>query len=259
MSTSIVIPCFQHGRYLADCINSALRQSCPAREIVVVDDGSSDNTRDVVKEFQDTRLTYVRQENKGLPSARNTGLRHCTSEFVVFLDADDQLDHRYIELTTSVMRECPPTVGYVYTQCLYFGSQQGVSHYPEWDAHRLMESNFVHASALLRRELVVQHPYDERLRLGSEDWNLYLTLAEHGIEGVLYDEALLRYRRHEGTSMLDQLRANRPRTVKMQQRIRRSHWRIWGLRRQLQSEYRSSLLYWRLRILSMRQRLRAST
>jgi len=256
MTTSIVIPCYQHGRYLADAIRSALWQTCPPVEIVVVDDGSSDNTQEVAREFLHHGVKYVWQENRGLPAARNAGVRRCVGEYVVFLDADDQLDPSYVEVTARILGASSLRVGYVYTQCLLFGSDQGITEYPSWDVERLMHSNFVHASALLRRDVVLKYPYNEALRNGSEDWDFYLTLAERGIEGVLLNEPLLRYRRHGGSSMLDHLRSDRARTVRFQQSIRRSHWRIWGLREQLRSEVRFAVLYCRLRGAGLRRILR---
>jgi glycosyltransferase involved in cell wall biosynthesis len=86
---SVVIPCYNHAHYLDEAIRSVLAQTHPLLEVIVVDDGSSDNTREVVARYPG--VDYVYQENAGLADARNTGIRRSTGEYVVFLDADDRL------------------------------------------------------------------------------------------------------------------------------------------------------------------------
>jgi len=88
-SVSVAIACYKHAHFLADAIESVLAQTSPAVEIVVVDDGSPDDTREVASRYPD--VMYVRQENMGLAAARNTGIRSTSSPFLVFLDADDRL------------------------------------------------------------------------------------------------------------------------------------------------------------------------
>jgi glycosyltransferase involved in cell wall biosynthesis len=86
---SIVIPCYSHARFLGEAIESARSQTYRRLEVIVVDDGSPDDLAAIVARYPDVR--YVSQENRGLAEARNTGLRQCRGELVVFLDADDRL------------------------------------------------------------------------------------------------------------------------------------------------------------------------
>jgi glycosyltransferase involved in cell wall biosynthesis len=90
-SVSIIIPCFNTGHYLGEAIESALAQTMPDFEIIVVDDGSTDSTREVALGFDDPRLHYVYQENAGLCAARNAGTRASHGRLLAFLDADDTL------------------------------------------------------------------------------------------------------------------------------------------------------------------------
>jgi glycosyltransferase involved in cell wall biosynthesis/SAM-dependent methyltransferase len=94
-TVAVVIPTYNHSHFLADAIASVERQTVPAAEIIVVDDGSSDHPEDVVAQFPEVR--FIRQDNKGLAAARNTGLRAACSDKVVFLDADDLLAPDAIE------------------------------------------------------------------------------------------------------------------------------------------------------------------
>ena len=98
---SVIIPTFNYGRFIGRCIESVLDQNVPDLEIIVVDDGSTDNTRHVVEQFKN-RLHYIFQENAGPSAARNTGIVNCTGEWLLFLDADDLLGPGCDFLSSSV-------------------------------------------------------------------------------------------------------------------------------------------------------------
>jgi glycosyltransferase involved in cell wall biosynthesis len=102
---SVVIPCFNHAHFVAQAIASVLAQSHPNFEIIVVDDGSTDNTAEVVRNYSSVR--YIYQENAGRSAARNTGLRQSVGEFLVFLDADDRLLPNALAVGIGCMREHP--------------------------------------------------------------------------------------------------------------------------------------------------------
>lgn len=89
LTISVVIPAYNSAPYIARAIESVLTQTSPAEEIIVVDDGSSDNTADVVHSYE-SRIIYIRQGNAGVSVARNTGIETATSDWVAFLDADDE-------------------------------------------------------------------------------------------------------------------------------------------------------------------------
>ncbi|MGH9309174.1 MAG: glycosyltransferase [Vicinamibacterales bacterium] len=86
---SIVIPCYNQGRFLGDAVRSALQQTYPAIEVIVVDDGSTDGTAAVAETFASARL--IREQNQGAAAARNAGLRESRGDYLIFLDADDRL------------------------------------------------------------------------------------------------------------------------------------------------------------------------
>ena len=95
-SVSIIIPCYNQGHFLRDAVQSALSQTWRPVEILVVNDGSTDCTSDVVATFG-TAVKLIEKRNGGLSSARNAGLREATGNFVVFLDADDLLHPKCLE------------------------------------------------------------------------------------------------------------------------------------------------------------------
>ena len=98
---SVVIPCYKQAHFLADAIDSALAQTYPAVEVVVVDDGSPDNTAEVARRYRTIRC--IKQENRGLAAARNAGLAASTGEFIVFLDADDRLLPKAVETGVALL------------------------------------------------------------------------------------------------------------------------------------------------------------
>ena len=87
---SVIIPTYNYARYINQAIKSVLSQSFHDLEIIIVDDGSTDGTKDVVSTFKDSRITYIYQNNRGISSARNIGIGFSSGEYIGFLDADDR-------------------------------------------------------------------------------------------------------------------------------------------------------------------------
>ncbi|TLN28536.1 glycosyltransferase family 2 protein, partial [bacterium] len=86
---SVIIPSYNRADMVMDAVNSVLRQTFADWELIVVDDGSQDNTREVIAAVRDERVRYIYQDNQGLPGARNSGIRAARGEYVAFLDSDD--------------------------------------------------------------------------------------------------------------------------------------------------------------------------
>jgi glycosyltransferase involved in cell wall biosynthesis len=100
---SIIIPTWNYGRYLSRTIESCLQQTHGNLEVIVIDDGSTDGTGEMVRSIGDPRVLYHYQENQGVSSARNRGLKEAKGNFIVFLDADDRLTEDSIEVRLAVM------------------------------------------------------------------------------------------------------------------------------------------------------------
>jgi glycosyltransferase involved in cell wall biosynthesis/GT2 family glycosyltransferase len=218
---SVVIPCFNHGRFLGAAIESALVQSHRAIEVVVVDDGSTDDTPEVAASYGQL-VRYVAKVNGGLSSARNEGSRRAEGELVVFLDADDQLSPTFVEETLAVLVG-HPEAAFVYTQLHLFGRETRDTHFPHYDVELLKWDNYINATALVRAAVFSTFEYAEDLTTGWEDWDFYLTLAEHGIGGVLLDKPLVAYRRHDIPSSMSDAIARQPGRVLRRLRLARRH------------------------------------
>jgi glycosyltransferase involved in cell wall biosynthesis len=224
-SVSIVIPAYNYGQYLGEAIDSALAQTQPPLEVIVVDDGSTDNTAAVAQSYGNA-VRYIHKDNSGPSAARNVGVRSARGQLVVFLDADNKLAPTYIAETCAALT-AHPDWSFVYTQLGYFEASAGQTAFPQYDVPTLLKRNFIDACALVERDAVLRYPYDERLRLW-EDWDFYLTLAEHGLRGGLLNKPLLLYRKHnEQDSALDLFSLRQQRKVLWY--LRRRHWRLYGL------------------------------
>lgn len=199
---SVIIPCYNYGKYLSEAINSALAQTYKEVEVTVIDDGSTDYTKDVAGRYASVGVEYHFQNNKGPSAARNYGARNARGRYTLFLDADDILEPTFIEECTNKMERSASDVGYIYTQMRIFGRWQEITRFPEFSLKTLLRDNYVSACALIKTELVRRFPYDENLR-GWEDWSFYLSLAENGIVGALVDQPLLNYRKHGSADSVD--------------------------------------------------------
>lgn len=179
-TVSVIIPCYNHGKYLERAINSVLVQSYQYFEIIVVDDGSIDDTRDVAKKFSE--VNYVYQSNKGLSSARNTGIKNSKGELLVFLDADDWLlqDAFYINVQSLSQNPVAAFVSGAHEvfnegDDKYSAVRQEIKGHPY---SHLLAGNYIgmHAAVMYQRWLFDKFEFNTSLKL-CEDYELYLRTA----------------------------------------------------------------------------------
>lgn len=196
---SIIITNYNYGRFLAEAIESALAQTWQDREILFIDDGSTDGSVEIASRYPITVLT---QRNSGVCVARNNALSMARGEYVMFLDADDRLVPTAVEHMLDRLRDAPADVGYVYGQMEYFGVKTGLFASHPFDPRKLAKANFVCATTLLRRQVIVDAGgYDDGFRMLREDWELYLRLWSLGYRGEFLPEVILEYRKHKGPSV----------------------------------------------------------
>ena len=122
MTTSVIIPTYNYGRFLREAIQSVQRQTVQDFEIIVVDDGSTDNTQDVLREIDEPRLRAFRTENRGISATRNEGLTHARGTFIAFLDADDRWRPEKLEMQLAMMN-AEPDLGAVFANAIRFDSE----------------------------------------------------------------------------------------------------------------------------------------
>lgn len=206
-SVSIIIPCYNHAHFLANAVQSVMAQTYANWEIIIVDDGSSDNTAEAAAAFNDPRIHYTYQENKGLSGARNTGIRAAQGEYLAFLDADDEWCPDFLERCLTMLEAINDAriVG-VYTSHVHIDEtgqvlpQRGSSVIaPEDLPDRLIAGNFFPVHAVIISAAVVREVglFDEELR-ATEDKDLWFRITRHyTLQGI--PEPLARYRVYPGS------------------------------------------------------------
>ena len=186
---SIIIPTYQHASTLVRCLDSILKQSRKADEIIVVDDGSTDDTQEVLKRYQAQRgegtqpITGIIQTNQGAPAARNNGFQKSTGSLVLFCDADVEMrPEMLVELENALTSH--PEASYAYS-----GFEWGWKTFTSFpfDADRLKQMNFIHTSTLIRRE---KFPMFDTSLKRFQDWDLWLTMLERGSKGIFVEKRL---------------------------------------------------------------------
>ncbi|MHB9155123.1 MAG: glycosyltransferase family 2 protein [Endomicrobiales bacterium] len=212
---SVIIPAYNNGAYLPESIESVLRQTCRDLEILVVDDGSTDNTREVAQRYalkDPGRVRYVYQQNRGPGAARNRGIAEARGEYLAFLDADDRWLSTKLEKQAAILDSRPDT-GLVYTDLLFFDNRHWIVGHASERKYRLPRGDITlffffryfmvtssvmvraavtRAAGLFREDIFVGEDYDYWLRVSA------LTKAE-----VIREELLAKRYRPDSLSNLD--------------------------------------------------------
>lgn len=193
---SVVIPTYNYAQFLDEAIGSALAQTYSPIEVIVMDDGSTDNTPDVAARFG-THIRYIRGPNQGVYATRQASLQHVRGEFFLNLDADNRLHPDCVSRTLDLLQSVPdPHCAFVYTQHRHFGNAEGITRFPPYDLGILKRRNFIDMGALIRTGIVQRFGFDPAFNTGYGDYDFFLTLAENGYYGILLDDPLLDYRVH---------------------------------------------------------------
>lgn len=210
-TATCVIPCYNHGRFVADAVASCLAQADAAVDVVLVDDGSDDgHTPGACDALAGPRVRVVRQQNAGLPAARNAGAALARGEFLVFLDADDWIEPAFVAILARELRDAAHAdehadLSHAYCQERLTDRGAGVVwRVPDWDLPLLLLTNLHPVTTLLRRDrFEAVGGFDRRMDKGYEDWDLWLRLAAIGCRGVRVRQPLFNWRRHAPRTMID--------------------------------------------------------
>jgi glycosyltransferase involved in cell wall biosynthesis len=215
---TFVIPCFNHGRFVADAVVSCLRQSgCDAR-IVVVDDGSTDGSTPAACDACERltgangRVRVIHTPNQGLPAARNAGVAaardnwgsgDAREDYYVFVDADDYLEPTFVATLHAALAGAGDDVSHAYCQERLVDLATGVWTVPEWDPLLMLITNLHPVTALVRRgHFEAVGGFDSSMRDGYEDWDLWLKFVGRSWRGVRVREPLFNWRRHSAVTMI---------------------------------------------------------
>ena len=207
---SVVIPCWNQAQYLAECIDSVLGQTLKAHEIIIISDGSPDDTGYVAKSYEGIR--YIETTNRGLSSARNTGIMNMTGDYFFPLDADDKMLENCLAQISNMIENTDADIIAPSFKC--FGKYQDqIILMPN---PTLKDFNFINGipqnkigyfSAIKREALLEIGGYSPRMTWGWEDLHLTINLLSQGKKIVTIPEVLILYRTKEN-SMIHEANAH---------------------------------------------------
>jgi GT2 family glycosyltransferase len=192
---SIIIPCFNDGPYLLDALASVEECKDRLHETVIVDDGSdAPETLDILKAVAGRGYSVVRQPNRGVAEALNAGIRASIGEYVLPVAADNKILPAYITRGIEIL-DANAETGVVYADAEWFGDATGPRPARPFDFYALHLGNYIDTCAMFRRRVWEDAGgYDPGLKLGYEDWDLWLTAAEKGWKFHYIPEILFHYR-----------------------------------------------------------------
>lgn len=185
---SVVIPTYNRAHLISRAIQSVLSQSYQNLEIVIIDDGSIDNTEEIIKSFKNDRIVYIRHDkNKGASAARNTGIKASKGEYIAFQDSDDEWFPEKLEQQMKAFNNGSPEVGVVY--CGFYRIEADKEIYipgdniakKEGNIHtELLKGNFIGTPAVLvKKECFENIKYFDENIPALEDWELWIELSKH--------------------------------------------------------------------------------
>lgn len=182
-SFSIVMPAYNVGLFIKESIECVLAQTYPNYELIIVDDGSKDNTFEVISCFDDSRIKVIRQENKGLGAARNVGIKNCSNEYIAFLDSDDLWT---VDKLQNVVNNLEENVGVYYSNALEFKSTidhaipnryaEPIKNISKNDLILIYDYIVVSSSVVPRKILQEFSGFSEEFN-GTEDWDLWIRIS----------------------------------------------------------------------------------
>lgn len=211
---SIIIPCFNQAQFLEECCNSIINQKFQNWEAIIINDGSTDNTREIAKKMcaKDIRFNYHYQKNKGLSAARNKGLEVCNGDFIQFLDADDKLLKEKFYESIELYKKNKSDI--IICDFLRFKSKNGKEkkarfHLKEFEINfknvlLLWDIKFaipIHC-AIFNSNSISNIKFDESLK-AKEDWLFWLQVLKNKPSVFFYNKKQALYRAHKNNMSKD--------------------------------------------------------
>lgn len=200
-AVSVVIPCFNNENTILETIDSVMNQTYSNIEIIVVNDGSTDKSLELLKNIPNNKIKVLTQENQGPSPTRNKGAKLAKGDYLLFVDGDDKIAPTYIEECVNILDE-DPSINIVYTKARFFEALDSEWKLPEFELSSFLTNNCIYISAMIRRNVFFDVGcFDENLRY-TEDWELWIHIIKKygGVHRV--KKTLFFYRkRNDNTSL----------------------------------------------------------
>ncbi|MCP9198318.1 glycosyltransferase family 2 protein [Gramella sp. GC03-9] len=179
---SIIVPCYNQGVYLDECLRSVIEQNYTNWECIIINDGSSDETEEIAAKWisLDDRFIYLCQNNRGVSAARNTGIFKARGTYILPLDADDKISVDYLELAIAEFTRSS-NLKVITSYAKKFGKINSFWELENFSLQQLAKQNIIFSSSLFKKEDWEKiGGYDENLSLGLEDWEFWISLLKYG-------------------------------------------------------------------------------
>lgn len=179
---SIIVPCFNQGKYLPDSLQSILSSAYKNWECIIINDGSPDDTEEIALDWckKDNRFHYLKKENGGLAAARNYGIRRGRGKYILPLDADDKISSDYIGEGVKQFNHDPDTK-MVYCEAFKFGIVNERWSIPNFTLQKLASENIIFCSSIFKKsDWELCGGYDTEMKYGWEDWEFNMNMLKGG-------------------------------------------------------------------------------
>lgn len=221
---SIVVPCYNQEKYLAETLDSVLAQTASTWECIIVNDGSTDNSEAIIDDYcaKNSRFSKLNQENQGLAASRNSGIKAAKGKYILPLDGDDKIGTQYIELAQKEF-EKNPKLALVYCKAEFFDAKTGPWDLRKYDYETLLFANHLFCSGIFKKEDYLKtNGYDINMKFGYEDWEFWIQLLKKDDVVIQLDSVQFFYRQRE-SSMLKSLHESKARQNEMEGYIFNKH------------------------------------
>ena len=207
---SIIMAAYNAEKYINVAIESVLNQEYENWELLIVNDGSQDKTEQLVKAYDDSRIKYYKQENKGVSAARNVGLSKMSGDYFCFLDSDDYLPPQSLKIRYQCFME-NPEFDYLDGEIIIFDKdlEKSVGHWvpkfygnPHKELLKISESCFFNASWMIKRRSNLKYHFNEDFNHG-EDLMFLIDISQNGGLYGFVDDVILHYRKGHDSAMRD--------------------------------------------------------
>lgn len=205
---SVIIPCYNQGIFLDESINSVLKQTYKNIEIILVNDCSYDNTKEIAEKYLSELENFIfinNEQNLGVASSRNLAIEKSSGDYILPLDADDIIEPTYIEKAVKIL-DSDKSIGIVYCKARFFGKKSGEWKLPDFNIDDFLITNSIFCTALFRKDdFEKAGKYDDSMKTDVEDWDFWLSMLDLGIKPYRIPEFLFNYRKHKSNKRIQSL------------------------------------------------------
>lgn len=227
---SIIMPCFNDGKYIEKSVESVIQQDMSEWELIIVDDGSDDpQTLAVLSRLKELdRIHVIHGKHCGVSSARNTGIAAASGKYILPLDSDDKIDSTYLR-KASIILDKDPDIGIVYSKAKLFGAVNEEWKLPEFSIPEMLYANIIFVTAMFRKsDWIKVNGFDEAMVYGLEDYEFWLSILELKRKVYRIPEILFFYRIKKVSRNQMFLESDLQKRIQTYDYISRKHYRLYA-------------------------------